>query len=129
MPAAMRRILRSVLWLTALSTLLLAWTLFLGSRSMKVLLRRCEGGYCLRVAEGAMAYGLLYAKQRYEIWITREVSTDYGYMLDHSFGFSDFDTEKTISASRVTWSDAGVTLIEPSGQSVFVPKHLYQGGR
>lgn len=105
------------------------WTLVLSSRSKKELLRDCHAGYCLRVAEGITSYSLFVVKQRYEVWITREVSPGYGYVLDHSFAFTDFDTAVTIRGSKVEWSDAGVTLVEPSGQSVFVPRSVYEGGR
>jgi hypothetical protein len=35
----------------------------------------------------------------------------------------------TIRKSKVTWSPDGVTLLEPSGQRVFVPYALYKDAR
>jgi hypothetical protein len=109
-------------------TLSLVWTLLLGVRSKRVVLENCSAAFCLRVAEGVTTYGLS-SRQHYEIWITRRQSPDYGYMLDHSFGWHDWNTEVTIRASKVEWSDAGVTLLEPTGQRLFVPVALYANGR
>lgn len=83
----------------------------------------------MRVAEGITSYGLFSTEQLYEVWITRAGSPDYGYVVHHSFGWQDFDTDKTIRASRVEWSPDGVTLIEPTGQRLFVPEKLYRSGR
>ena len=110
-------------------TLSLAWTALLAARSGKVVLEDCDLSYCLRVAEGHKSYALFSVEQRYEIWVTRRGSPDYGYVVHHSFAWHDFDTNVTIRASRVEWSPAGVTLLEPTGQSLFVPARLYEGGR
>ena len=110
-------------------TLSLLWTFLLGARSGKVILENCQGAFCLRVVEGIHDRGLFSAEQRYEIWITRAGSPDYGYVLHHSFGWNDWDTNRTIRACRVEWSPQGVSLREPTGQSVFVPSTLYERGR
>lgn len=105
------------------------WTTVLGARSQKEIFRSCSPSFCLRVAEGIKSYGLFSTEQRYEVWITRAGSPNYGYVVHHSFGWQDFDTDKTIRASRVEWSADGVTLIEPTGQRLFVPEKLYRSGR
>lgn len=124
-----RVLLLGILVLGMSVTLSLVWTFVLGARSGKVILESCEGGFCLRVAEGSYQRGLLSSEQRYEVWITRQGSPDYGYVLHHSFAWSDWDTNVTIRACKVTWSPQGVTLLEPTGQSVFVPRKLYERGR
>lgn len=110
-------------------TLSFAWTVLLATRSGKVIFQDCNPSYCLRVAEGSKSYSFISSEQRYEIWFTRRGSPDYGYVVDHSFGWHDFDSNVTIRASKVEWSADGVTLIEPSGQRLFVPRQLYEGGR
>jgi hypothetical protein len=101
----------------------------LSSRSKAVILESCNASFCLRVAEGQTSYGLLSTEQRYEVWITRRGSPDYGYVVHHSFAWNDFDTNKTIRACKVAWSPDGVTLLEPTGQQLFVPKKMYERGR
>lgn len=105
------------------------WTLLLGARSQKVILEDCSSGYCLRVAEGIKSYGVFSTEQLYEVWITRAGSPDYGYVVHHSFAWEGFDVDATIRACKVEWSPAGVTLLEPSGQRLFVPEKLYSKGR
>lgn len=107
----------------------LVWTLLLGARSQKVILEDCSSSHCLRVAEGIKSYGLFSTEQLYEVWITRAGSPDYGYVVHHSFAWEGFDTNATIRACKVEWSPAGVTLVEPSGQRLFVPEKLYSKGR
>ncbi len=109
-------------------TLSAVWTFLLGLRSQRVVLESCSPAFCLRVAEGITSYGFS-TKLYYEVWITRRQSPDHGYVVDHSFGAHGSSTESAIRASSVEWSDSGVTLREPSGQTLFVPKRLYEGGR
>jgi hypothetical protein len=123
-----------LLWLLATLALALlfgfGWALWLDARSGKVIFQDCNDGFCLRVAEGSTQHGLLSNEQLYEIWITRQHSPDYGYVLHHSFAFAgSFDDAVTIRKSKVTWSPEGVTLLEPSGQRVFVPSALYRDTR
>ena len=110
-------------------TLSLVWTLLLSGRSKRVILENCDASFCLRVAEGSKSYGLLSTEQLYEIWLTRRGSPDYGYVVNHSFAWNGFDTSKTIRACKVTWSTGGVTLLEPTGQQLFVPRKMYERGR
>jgi hypothetical protein len=105
------------------------WTTLLATRSQKVILNSCDASFCLRVAEGIKSYGFFSSEQLYEVWITRAGSPDYGYVVHHSFAWQDFDTNATIRACKVEWSPAGVTLIEPTGQRLFVPQKLYRSGR
>jgi hypothetical protein len=124
-----RFIILSALVLGASVTLSFVWTVLLAWRSGKVILQDCDPSYCLRVAEGSKSYSLVASEQRYEIWITRRATPDHGYIVDHSFAFNDFDSNVTIRASKVEWSPDGVTLIEPTGQRLFVPERLYEGSR
>lgn len=105
------------------------WTTLLATRSRKVIFENCSSGFCLRVAEGIKSYGIFSSEQLYEIWITRAGAPDYGYVVHHSFAWRGFDTDATIRACKVEWSPAGVTLLEPTGQRLFVPENLYRGGR
>ena len=105
------------------------WTTLLATRSQKVILQSCNPSHCLRVAEGVKSYGIFSTEQLYEVWITRAGSPDYGYVVHHSFAWQDFDTNATIRACKVEWSPVGVTLIEPTGQRLFVPEKLYRNGR
>lgn len=108
----------------------LLWTTLLCLRSQKVVFESCDAAYCLRVAEGMLERRLLGSDQQlYEVWLTRRGSPDYGYVVRHSFGWHGFDEAATIRASKVEWSNEGVTLSEPSGQKLFVPIGLYAGGR
>lgn len=124
------RFLRLAALVLALSVpLSLLWSIVLGSRSGQLLLEDCAGSFCLRVVEGEYHRALFSSEQRYEIWITRQGSPDYGYVLEHSFAPRDEDTNVTIRACKIAWSAEGVTLLEPTGQSVFVPRALYERGR
>ena len=110
-------------------TLSAVWTVLLATRSQKIILRNCDPSYCLRVAEGIKSYGIFYSEQLYEVWITRAASPDSGYVVNHSFAEQSFDTDATIRACKVEWSPDGVTVLEPTGQRLFVPEKLYRGGR
>jgi hypothetical protein len=105
------------------------WTTLLATRSKRVVLNSCDSSFCLRVAEGITSYGFFSTEQLYEVWITRAGSPDYGYVVHHSFAWQSFDTEATIRACKVEWSPDGVTLLEPTGQRLFVPQKLYRSGR
>jgi hypothetical protein len=124
-----RVLLLGALVLAMSVALSLVWTVLLGARSGKVILENCQGDFCLRVAEGSYHRGLFSSEQRYEVWITRRGSPDYGYVLHHSFAWNDWDTNVTIRACKIEWSTLGVTLLEPTGQSVFVPRKFYEQGR
>lgn len=124
-----RLLILGALTLALSLALSVVWTILLGTRSQKVILQDCEPRYCLRVAEGSTSYGIFSTEQRYEVWVTRSGSPDYGYVVHHSFAWQDFDTNATIRACKVEWSPAGVTLLEPSGQRLFIPEKLYRGGR
>jgi len=124
-----RLLLLAVLVLALSLALSAVWTTLLATRSKKVIFQSCDPSFCLRVAEGITSYGIFSTEQLYEVWITRAGSPDYGYVVHHSFAWQDFDTNATIRACKVEWSPAGVTLIEPTGQRLFVPQKLYRSGR
>ncbi|HXS17140.1 MAG TPA: hypothetical protein VN764_08125 [Polyangiaceae bacterium] len=130
-PHPLRKRLLQLLATLALSLVLgFGWALWLDARSGQVIFQDCSGGFCLRVAEGGTQHELFSREQLYEIWITRQHSPNYGYVLHHSFAFAgSFDDAVTIRKSQVTWSPEGVTLLEPSGQRVFVPYALYRDTR
>jgi hypothetical protein len=124
-----RFLLLGALVLALSLTLSAVWATVLATRSQKVILQNCEPRYCLRVAEGITSYGIFSTEQLYEVWVTRSASPEYGYVVHHSFAWQDFDMNATIRACKVEWSPAGVTLIEPTGQRLFVPETLYRSGR
>lgn len=124
-----RFVVLAALVLTLSLTLSAVWTTLLATRSEKVIFQNCEPRYCLRVAEGITSYGIFSTEQLYEVWVTRSGSPDYGYVVHHSFAWQDLDTNATIRGCKVEWSPAGVTLLEPTGQLLFIPEKLYRGGR
>jgi hypothetical protein len=107
----------------------LVWLTLLYSRSNAIVLESCDASYCVRVVEGLTERRLLTSEQLYELQLSRKGSPDYGYVVRHSFAWHGFDTAATIRASKIEWSSAGMTLTEPTGQSLFVPQKLYAGGR
>lgn len=107
----------------------LIWTAIWCSRSERVVFKTCNSDYCVSVVEGAVERRLLSSQQLYELWLTRRNEPDYGYTVRHSFGWNGFDHDATIRDSKVEWSNAGMTLTEPSGQQLFVPQKLYSRGR
>lgn len=129
LPRRARPLFLAALVLVISLALSAVWTTLLATRSKKVILNSCDASFCLRVAEGIKSYGIFSTEQLYEVWITRAGSPDYGYVVQHSFAWQDFDTNATIRACKVEWSPAGVTLIEPTGQRLFVPEKLYRSGR
>lgn len=72
--------------------------------------------------------------RRFYVYVGRDITpTGYGHvasfdlhpaMVDPALGVEAY--AKRVS---VTWSDAGVTLEEPSGHRLFIPTKAYAGGR
>jgi len=116
------RVLRFTLvgaaWLCFGFALNLVWTCARG----KVSFESCDSAYCVTVRERRCLLASFCANEAHDVWITRRGNPDYGYVVTHSF----VDDVRTV---RVEWQAAGVTLLEPSGQTTFVPSKLYTGGR
>jgi len=66
----------------------------------------------------------------YMIWISsgREPQ-DYGHLVYLPLSPEGDDPDADISKSKVEWSNDGVTFIESTGHSLFIPKKAFTGGR
>lgn len=87
--------------------------------------------YLLTVKENGLNWNTLPISRRYQLFIGRasDVSHTYGYRLDYSFHSQSTAEHTAISRLHVAWNATGVTLIEESGQRVFIPQVLFTGGR
>lgn len=71
----------------------------------------------------------LNVQPRYAVYVGRESSTpSYGHYVDLTF-YGSLESTDSIRQSKVEWSDQGVTLRQPSGHLLFIPKAMYEGGR
>jgi len=70
----------------------------------------------------------LNAQPRYAIYVGRSGTPSYGHYIDMSFYGLPKETD-SIRQSSVAWSDQGVTIRQPSGHVLFIPKAMYEGGR
>ncbi|MGY2894863.1 hypothetical protein [Deinococcus sp. UYEF24] len=87
--------------------------------------------YQLTINESGIDWTTLPFSRRYQVFIGRAADTDqtYGYRLDYSFHPRSAEGQPATSQVRAAWSTSGVTLIEESGQRVFIPQALFTGGR
>jgi len=71
----------------------------------------------------------LNVQPRYAIYVGKTSGTpSYGHFVDMSFYGLPKQTD-SIRQSKVEWSDQGVTLSQPGGHVLFIPKAMYEGGR
>jgi len=88
------------------------------------------GPYELYVMEGGLNWTLFGTERRYYLFIGRaEGEPSHGHAIDYSFHPGGTDLAAHIQASKVEWSDDGVTFVEASGHRLFVPKKMFIGGR
>jgi hypothetical protein len=86
----------------------------------------------LSVGEGGKDFDgfPLHVGRRYFIYVGMEAGTPtYGHRIDHSFTHSVEDLEPYLERAKTTWSEEGVTFVEPSGHTLFIPKEWFLGGR
>lgn len=66
----------------------------------------------------------LNVQPRYAIYVGKTSGTpSYGHFVDMSFYGLPEQTD-SIRQSKVAWSDQGVTLLQPSGHVLFIPKSV-----
>ena len=71
----------------------------------------------------------LNVQPRYAIYVGKGNGTlSYGHYVDMSF-YGLLKEPDSIRQSKVVWSDQGVTMRQPSGHVLFIPKAMYEGGR
>ncbi|WP_407572517.1 hypothetical protein [Deinococcus altitudinis] len=87
--------------------------------------------YSLTINERGINWTTLPPSKRYQLFVGRALDFDhtYGYRLDYSFHSQSTTTQTAIGQVHAVWSASGVTLIEESGQRVFIPQDLFTGGR
>ncbi len=117
-----------------------ALTLYLATRPTQRVLKTwacpaavpyCPGLY-LTVLEGAPNFDGFpwHIGQRHAIYVGRESGQpSYGHHLDYSFNAEVLGIEAHLAQTRVHWSPEGVTLTEPSGHALFIPKSAFLQGR
>ena len=86
--------------------------------------------YTLSVIEGSRKLNTLGWPRRHYIFIGRtDDAPSYGYYHDYSFHAGYEHVDDYIAKAKVDWTAEGVTLTESDGQSLFLPKKLFIGGR
>ena len=114
----------------------LIWYYFAFSRNT-TLLESCQpesvkyeqyGTSCLRVKAGRKEFSLIDIEQKTYIFVGHDSS--YGFYQDYDFhpGYDSLE-DYLRNKVTVTWDQAGVTLKEASGQTLFIPAANFTGGR
>ena len=123
-----------------LAALLSALTLYFATRPTQRVLKTwecpaavpyCPGLY-LSVLEGAPNLDgfPLHIGRRYAIYVGRESGQpSYGHYLDYSFNAEIVGIEAHLAQTAVRWSPDGVTLAEPDGHTLFIPKAAFMSLR
>ena len=91
----------------------------------------CPGLY-LSVLEGAPDLDgfPFYIGRRYAIYVGRESGQpSYGHYLDYSFNAEIVGIEAHLAQTAVRWLPDGVTLAEPDGHTLFIPKAAFMSLR
>ena len=91
----------------------------------------CPGLY-LSVLEGAPDLDgfPFYIGRRYAIYVGRESGQpSYGHRLDYRFNAEVVDIETHLARTVVRWMPEGVSLTEPSGHALFIPKTAFLNAR
>ena len=123
-----------------LAALLSALTLYCATRPTQRVLKTwecpaavpyCPGLY-LSVLEGAPNLDgfPLHIGRRYAIYVGRESGQpSYGHRLDYRFNAEVVDIETHLAQTVVRWTPEGVSLTEPSGHALFIPKTAFLNAR
>ena len=91
----------------------------------------CPGLY-LSVLEGAPDLDgfPFYIGRRYAIYVGRESGQpSYGHRLDYRFNAEVVDIETHLARTVVRWMPEGVSLTEPSGHALVIPKTAFLNAR
>jgi hypothetical protein len=73
---------------------------------------------------------LLSPWSRYEVWVCKSADRTYGHATDYGLHISSGRTRvQHIEACTADWTPEGVTLTEPTGHRLFIPKSAFIGGR
>jgi len=63
---------------------------------------------------------------RYEVWVVN--NPHHGHMTEYGF-HNAAEEPNYFNQCRTEWTPEGVTLIEPTGHKLFIPKDAFIGGR
>jgi hypothetical protein len=91
--------------------------------------------YTVYVLEGSRQWHVLKdgtTGRRYQVLIARSEpeAPGYGHGFEYEFNVLDSDTiEGHLRKTEAEWTPAGITLTEPTGHKLFVPKDAFIGGR
>lgn len=87
--------------------------------------------YFLNIVEDNIDLGHIpfTAQRNYFIYVGKESdAVTYGHIKNYSFEYNT-DIQSYLNDCKVNWSQDGVTLKEPGGHKVFIPKKSFIGGR
>lgn len=135
-----RKIAGSALAFLFAATIIAGLTLFFASRPSHHVLRTWQSptsvpygpNICLSVLEGARNLDgfPLHIGRRYSIYAGRECgSPTYGHVIEYSFNAELTDISEHLNRTAILWQAEGVTLREPTGHTLFIPKASFLGGR
>lgn len=65
---------------------------------------------------------------RYEVFVSKPTSPDYGHLTEYGFHNAAWESDY-FDRCTVDWTPDGITLTEPSGHRLFIPKKSFIGGR
>ena len=82
-----------------------------------------SGPYAMTVYETSP---ILSPYHQYEVWVGWDPS--YGHATEYGFHTRNANADY-FEQCRTEWSPEGVTLIEPTGHKLFIPKDAFIGGR
>ena len=92
-----------------------------------------HGPYAVYVLEGpAKWYPLFVAKKRryYTVLVTHsEPFSEDGHRIDCDFQHGQNEPDDYIRSCTTEWTPDGVTLTQPTGHRLFIPKSAFIGGR
>jgi hypothetical protein len=71
---------------------------------------------------------LLAAYPRYEVFVVNSPSLSYGHVVEYGFHNAAHELDY-FSRCIVDWSPDGITVTEPTGHKLFIPKKAFIGGR
>lgn len=72
----------------------------------------------------------LFSTPRYAIYVGRDQGApSYGHIIDFTFYTKGDYLPSYLKKAQVDWSNEGVNLSLPSGHKLFIPRHMFVGGR
>jgi hypothetical protein len=83
----------------------------------------------VRLAESNFHPIMWHFVPRYEVAITHKQNPDYGHLAAIDFDDEYMDGLKGILRTKVAFDASGVTVTQPRGKRLFIPKSYFLGGR